>query len=945
MEARILGPLSISDGHRTIPVNSGRQRALLAALLAKPNQPLSVEHLIEVLWGRYPPDNARVALRTYVMRLRQALGDELGGRIVTRPQGYQIRAEVHEVDLLMFQRHAMSARSAVREGDWGAAAGELQRALGLWSGEPFTEVPSASLRERELPHLEQLYQRTLELHYEAQLALGHHDDIVLELERAVESHPFRERFWAQLMTALYRSRRKGDALAAFQRIRRELIKELGSEPGLELQQLHLAILKNDETLVAPQVSEEPEVRQQAIESPAMVPRQLPAAPCHFTGRVDGLRVLNRALSQTQREDRTAASIVVIGGIGGIGKTALAVHWAHQVADLFPDGQLFLNLRGFETSDNPIEPETALRSLLNALGVPESRFPAQLEAQAALFRSVLADKRVLLILDNVRDTEQVIPLIPASSGCLTVISSRNQLTGLLVSTGAQSIRLGPLRMDETAKLIEDFVGDERVKAEPEAISTMVAMSECIPLAASILASMTLSQPSLRLADFVEMFEETLSALDRLETGDTATSMRSLLHGSYRHLTDDGRRLLRFFGLHHGNQVTTAAAATLAGMSLANTHKALTHLARNHLVENVRPGQYSMHDLVRSFAAEVVNQEELEADRRLASNRVLDYYLHNIHRAVGLLMPTRRLTPLPTLQRGVLTAHFQTVAEAGAWFEDNRSSIIAALLKAQDDGFPNHMWRIVEGLAPFLEWLGHWHDWYRVAKNTVDVTCALGDPYAEGIARLEFGSAGDLLDPTGEDAEPELVRALALFEEIGDISGQARTHHRLSVYSGRRHRKHECRHHAERAFDLHTKDDNPGGQAEARNALGWYFASFGDYDTAVSACREALTLNRESGNLAGEADVWDSLAYAYQSSGDLDAAEECYRQVIPMDEQLPRLRHRYNKAETLSRYGDLRQELGDTVGALQLWRKAQELLEELNHPLRDAVHQKIHSMLGQ
>jgi len=943
LEARLLGPLRVKDGDRAIQISSGRQRALLAALLINPNRPLSMDHLIEVLWGRRPPENARAALRTYTMRLRRTLGEELGERIGTRPQGYLIRVETHEVDLLMFHRHTADALVAVREGDWERASSELRSALELWQGEPFAEIPSPVLQERELPHLEQAYLRALELHYEAELALGRHEDVVLGLERAVDDHPFRERFWAQLMTALYRSGRKGEALAAFHRIRCRLVDELGLEPGSELQRLHQALLNDDEVLAAPRARPSGGARHE-LRPAAAVPRQLPPAPYHFTGRVRSRHALNVALRETQREDRTAASIVVITGIGGIGKTALAVHWAHQVADLFPDGQVFLNLRGFESNAHPVSPETALRSLLTAFGVPAEDVPAGIEAQAALFRGVLADKRVLLILDNVRDEEQVLPLIPAAPGCLTVVTSRTRLTGLLVHTGAHSVGLGPLEVAETIELIEKLIGRSRIEAEPGAVAGLVALSDCIPLAASIIASKALVQPALSLTEIIKMFEEIPSPLDRFDTGDTTTSVRSLLSGSYRHLTDDGRRLLRFLGLHRGNRIDHAAAASLTALPLQNTRRALTDLERNHLVENVRPGQYSMHDLIRSFAVELVNREEDEADRRLAVNRMLDYYLHSLHRAAVAVTPSLRLSPLPPAQRRVPAAWFHTVAEARAWFEANRESILSALLHARQDGFPGHCWRLAERVSPFLERLGHWHDWKRAAQSAVEAARLLGDLRAEAVSQLHLGSAADLLDPDGDGARRELERSLTLFERLDDVGGQALAHHRLALYHGRRRHKEECRDHATQALAFSRKDDDPDGQADALSALGWFSASFGDYDTAVSACRESLAFYAESSNLNGEAAAWDGLARAYQLGGDLAAADECYRRVLSMDEALDRLGNRYYQADTLHRYGDLRWRLGDAEGALHLWRRAQRTLDELNHPDRKAVREKILAALS-
>ncbi|GAA3305286.1 BTAD domain-containing putative transcriptional regulator [Dactylosporangium vinaceum] len=945
MDARLLGPLTVSDGEATIDVPSGRQRALLAALLLNAGRPLSVDHLIEVLWDAEPPANARAALRTYMMRLRRTLGPRLGARIQTRPQGYLIVADENEVDVLRFQRHYATARAAANEQDWPTVIDQLRRALDLWRGEPLAEVPSPVLRERELQHLEQLHLRARELYFDAQLAVGRHEDVVLDLQRAVEAFPMREQSWAQLIIALYRSRRKADALLAFQTVRAELVRELGVEPGPDLQRLHQAVLNDDEHLLGSPAAggAAPGGPGAALPPPplppAVVPRQLPPAHQHFTGRVDGLQTLDAALSRAQHPEQNAAPVVVIVGISGIGKTALALHWAHRVADRFPDGQLFINLHGFDTADRPLPPEVAIQCLLTAFGMPDERIPAGLAAQSALLRSTLAGKRVLLILDNAGNEEQVSPLLPGEPGCLTIVTSRNQLRGLLVSAGAQLVSLPPLTVEETVEVMQKRIGARRLAAEPEHLDRLVALCERIPLAAGILASTALAHPTLSIAELIGLFEEMPSPLDRFETGDTATSVRTLLTGSYRHLTPDGQRLLRRLALHHGGRIGHAAAAQLADLSVPATRRACTDLVRNHLLDIALPGQYTMHDLIRSFALETVQREESRSECREATARVLNYYLRTLHRAAELLVPERRLSALAPPPAKLHQGPVRDDGDGGAWYEANRGAITAAIRHATGDGFPDYCWRLAERAAPFLERLGRWHTWHQIADCALEGALRLGDPLAEATARLELGGAGDALRLDDAETLGELLRALDLFTEVGSLSGQATAHHRLALFHGRRDHATEFRHHCERAHRLHEVDDNADGVAAALNSLGWFSVRFDDFDTATTACQEAIAIYARTGNRPGEADSWDSLAWAYQRKGDLAAADACYQRVLPLDEALDRIGHRYHIATTQRRYGDLRCALGDQSGALDYWRRAQRTFDELNHPDREIVRQRI------
>ncbi|WP_083914279.1 AfsR/SARP family transcriptional regulator [Nocardia concava] len=941
MDARILGPLTIADEGVEIDIPSARQRTLLVALLINANRPASTDQLIEVLWGCRPPQNSLAALRTYIMRLRRHLGNALGVRIVTRPDGYLIEARENEVDLTRFQSLYTAGRTAVGEGDWESAAKVLKAALSLWRGEPFTEIPSEILRERELPRLEQLHLRTQELYFEAQLARGEHKDIVLELQRAVEACPLREQFWAQLMTALYRSRRKAEALDAFQAARTRLIDELGVDPGPDLQALHQAMLTDEKSLWAWSAligSEGSNVR--LVEPTAVVPRQLPAAPRHFTGRTAERSILQSALNHAHNPAIiTTTPILVISGIGGIGKTALALHWAHRAAELFPDGQIFINLRGFDIADNPMRPETAVRLILDAFSVPEQLVPTGLDAQVALLRSTLADKRVLLVLDNARNEEQLIPLLPGNSGSLIIVTSRNKLPGLLVSTGAKAVPLGPLEKAETVELLEKLIGKERLTAEPGTVDRLVSMCDRIPLAASILACRVSTEPQLPMAALIELFEDTAGLMDRFDTGDAATSIRTLLASSFRNLTVEGQHLLRFLGLHRCSRITPDTAASLADMSQSATRRAFADLSRNHLVEHAGVGHYSLHDIIRAFAAEVVYQDTCEETRRTSVTRLYDFLLHTLDDAARLLVPGRLFSPLGAPLPRVRPITFREASEGGVWFSTNQSAIMSAVTHAVDDNLPEYCWKIVERASSFFSVLGQWHDWHRVARLGVDAATFLGDLRGEANCRLELGSAMDMLEHDKTETLAELTRALSLFAELGDRAGEALAHHHLARYYGRRAVRTGFGYHSSASLRLYQADSNDNGHATALNTIGWFSTSFGEYDRAISTCRAAIDIYSAVGNLAGEADSWDSLAWAHQRRGDLKSADACYRKVIPMDERLDRIGHRYNIAETQHRYGDLRCAMGDVAGGIDYWRRAQQTLDELNHPSKEIVRQKI------
>nr|WP_277347974.1 BTAD domain-containing putative transcriptional regulator [Streptomyces sp. HNM0574] len=989
----------------SVRISSGQQRTLLATLLLHANEVVSQDQLVDVLWDERPPRNAHTAVRTYVMRLRQSLGSVLGARVLTRAGGYLVQAEPDEIDLLHCGRLHRSAQTAVRADHWIPAERDLRTALALWRGEPLVDVASQRLRDQELPTIEQLRLDVLELHYDVQLALGAHQEVLRELQSAVDRYPLRERFCVQLMTALHHAGRRSDALDAYRETGRRLAEELGIDPGQEMRRLQQQILtdtvpepRQATTVRRPGSAEgEPEAREPAPDRPreqapwdgppgeaardeedgsarrehpegrayqdgrdgredgegpgreetpravgrhGIVPRQLPVATSHFTGREAELRMLDE-IREVRRDPRQGAVVVPVVGIGGIGKTALAVHWAHRVAGEFPDGQLFVDLHGFDPTGVPLAPSLAVRRLLDAFEVPEERIPADFEAQCALYRSVLVDRRVLLVLDNARDEEQIRPLLPAGSGCMVVVTSRQQLPGLLMGDAGQGIHLDLLSKEETRSLCERVLGPERFAGTDEFASTMIELCGRMPLTTRILLASATAQPRLSLREVIGHFEAVPSRLDRFETGDTRTSVRTALVGSYRNLSPVGARLFRALGLYRGGRVSLRAAAALVGAPASDTYSAVSELARHHLVTLDGPGRYAMHDIVREYALEQArrgSEETAAGEGGAAVERLLAYYLHSAQHAATLADPAaaQHCGPLPEpCPREVPVECFPDATSAREWFVRERHAMLAHLAHAREDGFPRFSWLLAERMAVFLRRSGHWQEWAYAARCAMAAAVAEGDSdEGEAPAQLQLGWATDLTD-RGPAAHTHLLRALELYHRLGDADGQARARLRLARFCGRREQEDDFRSHVRGALALFRETGDRDGEAETLNTFGWYCTEFGDHDTAVDALGRALQLYRELDNRHGEADVWDSLAWAHHRAGAGEEARRCYLRAIELDASLDQLGSRNNQAQTLVRCGELHLSLGDRAATAEYWRRAIRILDELGLPEAESL----------
>jgi DNA-binding SARP family transcriptional activator/tetratricopeptide (TPR) repeat protein len=942
VEFLLLGPLIVRSGDDVVPVQRGKQRTVLAGLLLAANRVVATDDLAEAVWGDNRPPSAQITVQNYVKRLRRAFGDDDRSLISTHSRGYQIRVEPGELDLWRFRDLLAAAQVAVRDGDWRAAAAQTASALELWRAEPLADVESELLLRREVPPLAQLRLEATEIKADASLHLGYHAEMVDDLNQLTIAHPLRERFWALLMLALYRSGRQADALAAYQRARTVLVEELGAEPGAELRGVQQRVLAGDADAHDQNWPQAPAaatvLRSGVAGDPAAwlaVPRLLPAPVRSFSGRAAELHQLRQLLEDAGAEKPGPVVITAIGGTAGVGKTALATHFAHQTASQFSDGQLYVNLRGFDPGGSPAAPADAIRGFLDALGVVPARIPAGLEAQAGLYRSLLADRKMLIVLDNARDEQQVRPLLPASPGTLVLVTSRNQLTGLAASDSARLLSLDVLSPDDAAQMLTARVGAARAAAEPDSIAEIAELCACLPLALSVAAARAAARPGLPLAILADELRDATSRLDTLDTGDPATCVRAVFSWSCHQLSPEAAEMFRLLGLHPGPDTSLAAAASLAGVPLPRARRHLGELARAHLITEHFPGRYAFHDLLRAYAADQGRATSSEEVRQQATGRVLDHYLHNACHAARLLQPEReQVTPAPR-RPGVVAEQIADKQQALAWFEAELRVLVACVALAANSGLDAHAWQIPWAMSPFFSHRGHWREQVAIQRDAVAATIRLGDIAGEAYSRFALATAHRMLGRY-EQALVHCTESLGLYRQLGDLEGQARVQQSLGMVKGRQDRLADALSHFEQALCLYQATGQRIGQARALNNLGFTHALLGNSPEALAFCHQALDLAREFGDPRIEGYTWSSLGQAQHRLGNHAQAADSYSRALIL---LREIGDRFTEAETLRDLGDALQAAGEARQARDAWQQALDILTDLQHPAADEIRPKL------
>jgi len=610
----VLGSLTVQEDDRHIQVAAGKLRTVLAALAMRANQAVTRDELADLVWDERPPASADATLRNYVKHLRHALGSD---RLVTASPGYLLRLDEQELDVSCFESLVRKADKARHEDRWLEAHTALTEALGLCRGTPLADIRSDRLQREHRPRLEQLVWQAREDCIEADLQLGRHDRLVPQLRDLTAAHPLRERSHAQLMLALARSGRRAEALEAYQHARRTLVDQLGIEPGPELRDLHDRILTGG---LAPEAVTLPT----HLGASPVVPRQLPAAPRHFTGRHGELEALTRLVDTIDASGGTVV-ISAIDGMAGIGKTALAIHAAHRLAERFPDGQLFLDLHGYTQGHPPRTASEALSWLLGALGMPPERIPVDGEQAAALYRQRLAGARTLIVLDNAATEAQVRPLLPGSGSCLVLVTSRRRLKAL---DDARSLSLDLLSPPDAVALLRAVAGPDRIPADDPLADEIATLCGYLPLALRIAASLLRHRPAWSLENLTGQLRDQHRLAGALSDGERG--LPAVFDLSYASLEVAHRRLWRLLGLVPGTDLEAYAAAALAEADPATTVGLLEDLVDHNLLSAYAAGRYRLHDLLRAHARALAAAAPAP-EREAAVDRLLHYYAHTAQSA--------------------------------------------------------------------------------------------------------------------------------------------------------------------------------------------------------------------------------------------------------------------------------------------------------------------------
>jgi DNA-binding SARP family transcriptional activator/tetratricopeptide (TPR) repeat protein/transcriptional regulator with XRE-family HTH domain len=931
-----LGPLGAWRDGVPLPMGSVRHRAVLALLLLHPGG-VSRAALIDALWEHDPPPGAVAMLQGYVTRLRHLLGGSgngsasaiANGQVVSWDgSGYRLAREGVRSDVAEFGDLAGMARRSSAAGDAEAACGIYGQALALWRDDPVADIEVLRHHPAVIGLSRERVAVVIE-YADAAAAAGSPGRALDHLRALAGRQPLDERVHARLMTALAATGQRAEALSVFEDMRLRLDRELGIRPDRELTEAHVRVLRQETRL-------EGADRAESVASrPAFVaPCQLPAVGAHFAGRAAELAQLDGLLD---RADTLQPLIISISGTAGVGKTALAVHWAHRVASHFADGQLYLNLHGYAPCGEPIPTASAIRSLLDALQVPPDRIPADPDAQVGLYRSLLAERRILIVLDNARDADHVRELLPGSGGCLVVVTSRGRLPGLVAAAGAHPIWLDVLTHADAASLLAHRLGADRL-GSGAVVNELIELCARLPLALSVTAARAAEHPGFPLNALVAQLRDERHRLDALETGGPCSGVRSVLSCSYAQLSDSAARMFRLLGVHPGADITVTAAASLAAVPDGLAQHAFGELTRAGLLAEHAPDRFASHDLLRNYATELTTAQDAEADRRAALRRVLGYYLQGSLAVSRTLDPSReQIRSLPPADQ-LATHSFTAPREALAWFEAEHDVLMAAVARAAQHGFDTHAWQLSWALEDVLSRSGQWQAIQTTCRTALQAATRLGDLTGQAQTLRGLGRACSMLGAPDEGI-PCLTRALELFDQLNDNAAHARGHIHMATALSFTGRYADALRHAERALDLFRTADHKAGQAGALNNIGWYHTELGNHRQALACTQNALAAFRQLGDLHGQAIALDSVGVAHLQAGDHARALEHFHHSMSLVIQF---RDRPMQAEVLAHLGDAHQSLGDETAARESWTQALSVLEDQNPAQTEQLRAKLRNL---
>jgi DNA-binding SARP family transcriptional activator/Tfp pilus assembly protein PilF len=931
MRFRLLGPVEVRAGEDWRGIGAPKWRSVLATLLIHPGQIVSADTLIGELWRDEPPARAANLVSIYVLRLRRLMDDPDGRLLVTRAPGYLLRVAGDDTDALLFEAMVRDGRRAFAAGDPEGAARRLTEALGLWYGRPLADVPPTPLVEAEAERLGELRLGADELRITAELALGGHDQAVAELRRLLADHPLREGLWLLLMRALDGAGRHAEALEAYGQARDAISGQLGVDPGAELRQLHADLLAKDTApagvitagVLNPPAEPAPEPRPaRSTKRAASGPAQLPADIADFTGRDEQVKRLSDLLSGTGASgDPGAVRIAVVAGSGGLGKTSLAVHAAHRVRRRFPDGQLYVDLLGATAA--PLLPGDVLARFLRDLGVDGRDIPVDEDERAARYRTTLARRRMLVVLDNARDAAQVRPLLPGSASSAVLVTTRSRMPDL---ASTKLVDLNVLDDDEALKLFVKVVGEERAAAEPEATAELLDACAGLPLAIRICAARLVTRSGWTIRAMAGRLTDEHRRLDEMRAGDLA--VRASFEVSFTSLppsTDkqgiDPALAFRLLGLWQGSSISAAAAAALFGVPEYSAEDALEVLVDTHLLESVTTDRYRFHDLLRVYAAERAEADLVAPERDAALTRLLTWYMRTADAAASVVSPHRYDIPLEA-DADSAPLSFADVDDALAWYDSERANLVAATRQAAAVGLDEIAWRLPAPLFTMFNRRGNWADCIATHRIALETARRAGNRQGEGWVLNNLGEALGFTRET--EGIAHLEQAIVIRREIGDHQGEAQTANNLADAYVILGRKDEALDLLRRALELNRETGNRYGEGVALNNLGEAFLDLGRTEEAIDCFHRAHST-------FAEIKVPHGVGYALHNVG------RCYLSLGRDAEALEHLRHalavhratgdRHREAFTLRFLGVAQSRAARPAEAEASWAQAAAIFDAL------------------
>ncbi|MFF0548908.1 BTAD domain-containing putative transcriptional regulator [Streptomyces sp. NPDC004311] len=872
---RLLGPLIVQTDDGPLRINGRRQATVLSMLVLYADRVVSVDTLVDAVWPDSPPATARNQIAICVATLRKTFKQAgVTDLLVTSPPGYLLAKGEHRVDVQEFLERAEKGRDAARRGRAEEACTLFEEALSIWRGSALDETPGSRL-EAEAVRLEQMRLTLVEERAGLMLQLGRHRALTGELTELVARHPLREQCREHLMLALYRSGQRAEALDVFLNGRRLLTEQLGIEPGPGLRQLHDLILRD-----SPELTRPPAVVAPAPTALQTIPAQLPAGVMAFTGRQREMASLDGLLKEPYNPHTPALATIV--GVGGVGKTALAVHWASQVADQFPDGQLFADLRGYDEEHAPVSPAAVLDRFLRALGIGAPQIPADADERASLFRSLLSTRKTLIVLDNVRSFPQLRPLLPGGGRSVVLATSRESLGDLTGDYTALSIRLRMLEPTEATALLIKLAGADRFGSDPVAVEQLGALCDCLPLALRIAGARLAAKPNLSVRSLVERLRDQRGRLDVLSPGEGG--VRAGFRLTYRDLPAEAARMYRRLGLLRTADFAAWAGAAVLDTTVWHAEELIDQLVDAQLLEvaSADPGRaarYRFQDLLRLFARERAESDEPEGDTDAALERAFAAWLwlaEEAHRRIdGRRFPvSREQAPAPDFLRGLAD---ELVGAPMDWFESERSAVTDMVAHAAETGRAWYAWTLTQSAVPHFETKNYLEDWQRSAEHALAAARRSGDEPGEATMLRSLGSLA-IYQRRYEQAEGWNRAALRLLRNTGDVGGAALAQRNLAMCARFQGDWVRALEYCEEALSGFHASGDTGNEAHLMGFQAQIELDRGNVGGALPLAERAVALSRRTGSVRAEAQSVYRLAEVRLRAGELGEAGEAFEAVL-------------------------------------------------------------------